>query len=193
MTVQNINIAEIQAGNEIEFHRLFNLYYPRLMSLACRFVPEFIAADIVQDIFVMYWEQKKSITPNSLYSYLCKSTQNNCLNYIKHQTIETDYAEMLLDAERQIQFMKENTDNNILWNEILERDTKKQLEAAIESLPAKCKEAFILSFYQELTYKEIGERMHISPRTVEEHVQKAYKILRVSLKHLLFILLIGLR
>ena len=191
MTNQDIDIVSLQEGNEEEFHRLFNQLYPRLMSLACRFVPEFIAADIVQEVFIMYWEQKNSLFPDSIYSYLYKSTQNNCLNYLKHQTIESDYAETLQEAARRVQMMEENTDNNVLWNEVLERDVKKQLQLAIDTLPAKCKEAFILSFYHDLTYKEIGERMNISPRTVEDHVQKAYKILRKLLKHLLFILLLS--
>ena len=183
MLSPDIDLQALQKGNEMEFHRFFNLFYPRLMSLACRFVPEYVAEDLVQDVFIRYWEQKEMLKPDSLHSYLYKCTQNNCLNYIKHQHVEDDYASMVREAEERILAMAEHSDVNILWNEMLERDVRKTLNEAIEKLPPKCREAFVLSFYHEMTYKEIGERMGVSPRTVEEHVQKAHKVLRDLLKH----------
>ena len=192
MLSQNIDIKALRTGDEMEFHRFFNLFYPRLMSLACRFVPEYVAEDIVQDVFIKYWEQKEMLTPDSLHSYLYKCTQNDCLNYIKHQHIEDDYASMVREAEERILMIAEHSDVNVLWNEMLERDVRKMLREAIEKLPPKCREAFVLSFYHELTYKEIAVRMGISSRTVEEHVQKAYKVLRDLLKHLLFFILMSI-
>ena len=56
MQTISIDINKVQKGDEAEFRLLFNLFYPRLMSVACRFVPEHIAEDIVQSVFVMYWE-----------------------------------------------------------------------------------------------------------------------------------------
>ena len=47
-----------------------------------------------------------------------------------------------------------------------------------------------MSYFKEMTYKEIAEAMHISSRTVEEHVQKATKFLREDLKEVLFCLLV---
>ena len=63
------------------------------MSVACRFVPEHIAEDIVQSVFVMYWEQKSTLTPNAIHSFLYKCTQNNCLNYLKHQAVVLGHEE----------------------------------------------------------------------------------------------------
>ena len=81
MQTISIDINKVQKGDETEFRLLFNLFYPRLMSVACRFVPEHIAEDIVQSVFVMYWEQKSALIPNAIHSFLYKCTQNNCLNY----------------------------------------------------------------------------------------------------------------
>ena len=87
MQTISIDINKVQKGDEAEFRLLFNLFYPRLMSVACRFVPEHIAEDIVQSVFVMYWEQKSTLIPNAIHSFLYKCTQNNCLNYLKHQVL----------------------------------------------------------------------------------------------------------
>lgn len=74
MQTISIDINKVQKGDETEFRLLFNLFYPRLMSVACRFVPEHIAEDIVQSVFVMYWEQKSALIPNAIHSFLYKCT-----------------------------------------------------------------------------------------------------------------------
>ena len=94
MQTISIDINKVQKGDEAEFRLLFNLFYPRLMSVACRFVPEHIAEDIVQSVFVMYWEQKFTLTPNAIHSFLYKCTQNNCLNYLKHQAVVLGHEEV---------------------------------------------------------------------------------------------------
>ncbi len=93
MQTISIDINKVQKGDETEFRLLFNLFYPRLMSVACRFVPEHIAEDIVQSVFVMYWEQKSALIPNAIHSFLYKCTQNNCLNYLKHQAVVLGHEE----------------------------------------------------------------------------------------------------
>lgn len=78
------------------------------MSVACRFVPEHIAEDIVQSVFVMYWEQKSTLTPNAIHSFLYKCTQNNCLNYLKHQAVVLGHEEEVRLAEERMAFQLED-------------------------------------------------------------------------------------
>ena len=77
MQTISIDINKVQKGDETEFRLLFNLFYPRLMSVACRFVPEHIAEDIVQSVFVMYWDHKSALITNAIHSLLYKCKQNN--------------------------------------------------------------------------------------------------------------------
>lgn len=124
MQTISIDINKVQKGNEAEFRLLFNLFYPRLMSVACRFVPEHIAEDIVQSVFVMYWEQKSTLTPNAIHSFLYKCTQNNCLNYLKHQAVVLGHEEEVRLAEERMAFQLAGSDANELWNEVVERDIR---------------------------------------------------------------------
>lgn len=181
---------KLRKGDETEFRLLFHLFYPRLMALACRFVPEFIAEDMVQNVFAMYWEQKAMLDPHHIHSFLYKCTQNTCLNYVKHQSIVLGHEEEVRLAEERIAFQLAHSDANELWNEVVERDVHQILMDSIAKLPPKCREAFEYSYFKEMTYKEIAEVMHISPRTVEEHVQKATKFLRADLKDILFCFLL---
>lgn len=193
MQAVTIDINKVQKGDEAEFRLLFNFFYPRLMSVACRFVPEHIAEDMVQSVFIMYWEQKSTLIPNAIHSFLYKCTQNNCLNYLKHQAVVLGHEEEVRLAGERIAFQSENSDANELWNEVVERDIRKLLEDSIAKLPPKCRQAFELSYFKGMSYKEIAEVMYISSRTVEEHVQKATKFLRTDLKEVLFCLLFLLR
>lgn len=138
MQTISIDINKVQKGDETEFRLLFNLFYPRLMSVACRFVPEHIAEDIVQSVFVMYWEQKSALIPNAIHSFLYKCTQNNCLNYLKHQAVVLGHEEEVRLAEERMAFQLAGSDANELWNEVVERDIRKLLKASISKLPPKC-------------------------------------------------------
>lgn len=132
MKPSDINIDKLKSGDEHEFRLLFDLLYPRMMSVACRFVSEDAAEDVVQEVFVKYWENKTVLSPDSIQSFLYKCTQNGCLNYIKHQAIVSGHKENVKIAE------------------------------AIAKLSPKAKEAFELSFYKGLNHREIAEIMNIS-------------------------------
>ena len=87
MQTISIDINKVQKGDETEFRLLFNLFYPRLMSVACRFVPEHIAEDIVQSVFVMYWEQKSALIPNAIHSFLyntCFYSDSGGMRFYSH-------------------------------------------------------------------------------------------------------------
>src|SRR5262249_8733729 len=63
-----------------------------------------------------------------------------------------------------------------------ERDEMAVLQEAIDRLPPKCREIFLLSRFSKLSYKEIASSLDISPKTVENQLGKALKLLRAYLK-----------
>ena len=62
------------------------------------------------------------------------------------------------------------------------------ISALISMLPPRQQEVFRLSRDEELSYREIAERLQISERTVEHHISDALKFLRKNIKlYLLFL------
>jgi RNA polymerase sigma-70 factor (ECF subfamily) len=57
-----------------------------------------------------------------------------------------------------------------------------QVSDAIQKLPEKCRQVFLLSRSEELSNKEIAERSGISVNTVEQHMRKALRLLRNGLQ-----------
>jgi RNA polymerase sigma-70 factor (ECF subfamily) len=80
--------------------------------------------------------------------------------------------------------------SSIEGSKIIEsHDFRKHIEAAINSLPEKCGEAFRLKYLYGMTNTDIAKAMNISVRTAEGHTYKALKELRRKLSHLLIILI----
>jgi RNA polymerase sigma-70 factor (ECF subfamily) len=178
-----IFIERIKSGDVQAFELLFKTDYTKLTFFANRFLNDLDASEeIVSGVFVFLWEKKdKLVFTTSVHSYLYKTVQNRCLNYIKRKKIENEYVNYL-------------SRNNLLedypdtWNLYLEKDLEGQARKAIDTLPEKCREIFKLSRFEHLRNKQIAERLSISEKTVERQITIALEKLRNYLKNTLRIL-----
>ena len=180
---------DIKAGNKDSFPQLFEFYYPKLMRLACRFVDDEEAKDLVQEVFVDYWKIKQNIDITNVSSYLYKSIKNKCFNHIRHQAVVNNYASSLKIAHARMEYLENTTDDNEVFSQVNNRNLRELIEASTAKLPPKCQEAFKLCFFHEMTSREAAELMGVSPRTVEGHIQKAILHLRADLNPYIFLLL----
>ncbi|MFV0591314.1 MAG: sigma-70 family RNA polymerase sigma factor, partial [Draconibacterium sp.] len=70
----------------------------------------------------------------------------------------------------------ENPESEVLYKELVQ-----QVEAIVEELPEKCRIVYRMSREEQLSHKEISNRLNISPKTVENHITKALFVLRASI------------
>ena len=188
-----IDVHRIKEGDQEAFKRFIVHFYPKLMSLACRFVDDQAARDLVQDIFAYYWEQKHQIDVNNVQSYLFKVLQNRCLNYLKHQMVIEEYTAKIRIAEARISFLNDRTDSNDVLKQVIDWDLREQIETSVKKLPPKAAEVFRLCYYEDMSHKEIADKLEISVRTVASHVRTAVLFLREDLKDLLILYIVFLR
>ena len=71
---------------------------------------------------------------------------------------------------------------------VSELETK--ISSALDKLPERCKQVFMLNRFEDLKYKEVAEKLGISVKTVEVQMSKALKILREELKDYIYILIL---
>ena len=124
------------------------------------------AEDIVEDCFTKAWqmiEEEKEFDDFKAYMY--RSVRNGCISFIR-QRKETVGVECIPEVD------EETVDTS-------ERDAR--LWKAIDSLPDKCREVFLLSKRDGLSNDEIAARMDISIKTVKNHMTKAFSRLRDEL------------
>ena len=170
-----ILFLRVKQGDKPAFDILFNKFYVRL----CRFAVSFtkskeLAEETVQNMFIKLWCQRDRIEiKTSVISYLFTAVRNQALNELKKTLIRKNYESEYISH---IETMNDNSSN------VNEKNFKATLGKAMEQLPEKCREIFILCKNEGLTYDEIAEYLKISPKTVDNQMGIALKKLRELLK-----------
>ena len=153
----------------MSFSELYLIYYPKLVRFAKEFViQEEDAENITQDVFIILWENRDFIEHiDNMNAYLFRLVRNKCLDYLKHKVFEQRYVESV-QTSYEVDVVEDN-------------DTEILIRAAINSLPKRCRDIFLLSRVEGLKYKEISEQLGISVNTVECQMGIALKKLRIKL------------
>ncbi|WP_431212826.1 RNA polymerase sigma-70 factor [Puia sp. P3] len=175
-----------------QFQAVFRTWYSPLCNYAVTFTKDpDISEDIVQDLFVKIWEQRRGLlTETSIRYYLFTAVRNNCITWLRREKQQAtipfadDQANDLTEdagyAGDAVEPNSGNTDG--LRGTGGARDEMVILQEGIGLLPPKCREVFLLSRFSQLSYKEIAESLGISPKTVENQLGKALRMLRAYLK-----------
>lgn len=129
--------------------------------------------DIVQNVFLRLWQQRHRLeNVTNIKSFMYSAVYNGFLNYLRDR-------KNLLDIEK-VQISEIDSIAHSESEGLIKRQmdlVKKQ----IEKLPPKCKRVFVLSKQEGLTNIEIADFMGISKKTVENHISKAFRMLRDAL------------
>ena len=184
----NVLLKALQKGEEKAFEYIFDHYYDGLLNYAGRIVGEMeLANDLVQETFCKLYEGHADLNIHlSIKSYLYKSVYNSCLNEIKHRNVVNNYV----DRELLNFYFSEIIQTPEAELALLGEDINHALQEAIDKLPGRCREVFVLSKMNEMSNKEIAERLNISVKTVEIQMTKALSRLRKELEWLLCIIFI---
>lgn len=168
----------------MSFSELYLTYYPKLVRFAKEFVKlEEDAENITQDVFTDLWEKRDNLDRiENMNAYLFRLVRNRCLDYLKHKIFEQRYVENM-QAHFTIELnLKLQSLDRFDVSDISEgNDTEILVRAAIDSLPKRCRDIFLLSRVEGLKYREISERLGISVNTVECQMGIALKKLRMKL------------
>ena len=164
-------LKNICQGNEESFTEVFDHYYPELCFYADKFIRDFDESrSLVQQVFVDIWiKRNKIVIQQSLKAYLFRTVHNYALDYLKHKRVEEKY---LREAQPELITFDRNL--------IEEAELNARINLAIEALPEKCREIFILCRFEELRYNEIALKLGISVKTVEMQMGIALKKLRLK-------------
>ena len=186
-------ISAIRAGSREAFDEMCGRYYAPLTAYARLFLNGNWAQDVVPDLFVNVWVRREALDPGqSLYGYLLRSVYNRALNYLDKNRRAGDYRAYYQERIASMGSAYYAPDNSPIIRKLYSDDLRASLDAAIESLPPKCREVFRLSYLEDLSNREISERLGISQSTVENHMYAALKQLRRKLSKEQLLLLLAL-
>ena len=168
----------------MSFSELYLMYYPKLVRFAKEFVAlEEDAENITQDVFTDLWERRDAIDHiENVNAYLFRLVRNRCLDYLKHKVFEQKYAENVQASfEIELNLKLQSLDRFDVSDISEGNETERLVRDAINSLPKRCRDIFLLSRMKGLKYREISEKLGISVSTVECQMGIALKKLRVKL------------
>jgi RNA polymerase sigma-70 factor (ECF subfamily) len=177
-------IKALREGNHLAYEQLFDSSYEPLCRYAYSILKDINEAeDVVQKTFCKLWDQRETLNiQSSISSYLYRIVHNDCINTIhqntSHQEHNLNYIASMNDAP------------NTTIEHIESSDLQRAIDNALAGLPPQCRRVFEMSRIEQLSYAEIATQLNISTNTVENHISKALKLLRVELKDFLSLYLL---
>jgi RNA polymerase sigma-70 factor (ECF subfamily) len=169
-------------GDSVSLRILIDRYTSHIYNYSFRFVGEFNASDVTQDIFIKVWKNLKNFDENksSFKTWIFTITRNTIIDFLRKRKIRV-FSDLDTEDEN---FSESLEDESLLPNEILEKlEDEKFLNNLVEKLSDKYKEVLILYYQEEMTFKEIGEMLGKPLNTVKSYHHRAILKLREEVKN----------
>ena len=168
-------LSLLKTDDNAAFAELYVRYWQKLFSVAANKLKNIDEAqEIVQDIFLDIWNRRKEIDVTStLSAYLSVALKYRIINLLAKKQRELKYADY---AKNRLSIADNSTEQLLSFDEL-----KEKLAKHVAALPDQCRLVFTLSREQGLSRKEIATQLGISEKTVESHLTKALKRLKLGL------------
>lgn len=172
--LDDIQLMELlRAGSEPAFTEIYNRYWEKLLGIAYGHTKDkSTAEEILQEVFLSLWNRKEVIEVQSLQGYLATAVKFSIFKQHQRQRRRIEIEQ----SEYKVQLLSEDED------EIDARFLKEYINGIVEQLPEKCQLVFRYSRESGLNIPEIAKEMNIAEKTVESHLTKALKTIRLNLK-----------
>lgn len=167
-------------GEDGAFDVLYQRYWKRLLYKALlKLQVEADAEEVVQDTLLAIWKSKGQLPiRNSFAAYI-----GAMLRYQIMGRLAANKKHAFLPVDN----LSEPSDHSMQqWLDFADLQT--EIETAIRELPEKCQLVFRMSREDGLNDRQIAEHLHVSQKTVEAHITKALKRLRIKLGKLSFLI-----
>jgi RNA polymerase sigma-70 factor (family 1) len=164
-----------RAGNHDAFTEIYHRHFSMLFRIASRIVEDESAAkDVIQDVFISFFENASKREILNLQAYLLQSVKYKCFMHLRSGKI----------SEKHLQRMQHIIVSNVVEEAFNAAELQEVLDKGMAVLPEKCREVFYLSRFESLPNKQIASLLNISHKTVENQITKALKLLRLSVDKL---------
>lgn len=182
-------IKRALAGDQKAYKKLRFKYYEAIYNLIYRMIRDKDEVeDLTQEAFIKAFTSLSSFNDEFAFStWLYKIATNNCIDYIRRKKLQTFSIDKPVES-KESDFTYELPDSTYEPDqELINRQRKKLLEDAINSLPAKYRQVIHLRHVEEKEYQEIAAMLRLPLGTVKAHIFRARemlnKYLRDKLRH----------
>lgn len=181
--ISNASMTNIISGLEA-FSSLFERFRKPYILFAYSYVKNMDEAeDIYMDVMMRFWENRKELPENlHLPSYLLTAIKNRALNSLRQQNVRSDAGQMLNEHQlRELDFRISSLEA-CEPTDLFASEIRQIIADTLQEMPVYTRMVFTMSRYENLTNKEIAEKLHVNIKTVEYHISKSLKVLRENLR-----------
>ena len=167
-------IIALKNGDEEAFTSLYHRYCNKVYKFcSLYFTNNSSAEEVVQEVFIKLWDIRSYVNENeNLECLLFIITRNMIFDNTRKNFNESFYQISILAAYDKAYDIEE---------ELHAKDLKVYIDRLVNELTPRQKEIFCMSRYEHLSYKEIAEKLNITPKTVERHINDALKYLKKNI------------
>jgi len=166
-------VSRLKAGEAAALEELVARYHRPLVLHASRLLDDLdVAQDIAQEVFIRLWQGRRGLRPETVRAYVYRLAHNLAVDELRKRSVRA----------RPLPIHRETPAPPATPADVVaEKDLDEVVTRAIARLPPRRREVFVLSYFHQLSYQEIGSVMRISPETVKIHMAHALADLRASL------------
>ena len=163
-------LVKLKRGNIRSFEAIYDRYAPMVLNFVRKMIKDQMRAeDITQNIFMRLYVSRNSLEPGlSLKNWLFVCARNEALDVLRSKWAK-------------VQEIMEDAQVSVPEDEMIRRESAAQLRTMVDDLPDQRAKILKMSKLDELSNREIAERLGLSVRTVEKHLELALKDLRGKL------------
>ncbi len=137
------------------------------------------------------WEKKHELDIDSnLHAFLTKIVKLKTWNHIEKQRRRIDIEKDLYDDFSRELNLKLYSLESMNVSDIYISEIEKIIQESLQTLPEQTQIIFKLSRDEFLSNRKIAEQMNLSEKSIEYHISKALKVLRLELSDYLKIIIL---
>ncbi len=167
----------ISKNDEAAFSELYDRFWKKMFAVAYNRLKEVQdAEDIVHDVFVRLWANRQKLEIGELENYLATAVKYGVLSKIKKRAREKKHPK----TETSLSVVESSSETKVHYRQILEL-----VRTEVEKLPERCRLIFKYSRDEGMPVKQIAAKLSISPKTVENQINKALRQLKTATRSIM--------
>ena len=171
-------VQALAQDDELAFAEIYERYYAPLHAQARRkLTGAHDAEELVQDLFVALWHKRHTAVIQQLNAYLFTALKYRVIDCVQARLVRQNYAATFPQHLAKPDRGTEET--------VAAADLSAALAASVGSLPGHAQEVFRLSRMEHRSVPEIAAYLCVSVKTVEYHLSRSLKLLRLHLRDFL--------
>jgi len=170
-------LQQLTHNDQAAFTAIYQRYWKLLFREAMNVLrSQKEAEDCVQELFVSLWNRRQHLPEIAdLKAYMQTAVRYRCIDRIEREMIRGGYLEDFTN------YMEAHHSLPSVEEELYARELAANIDQLMDKMPGKMREVFRLSRQEQLTHREIAERLQISEETVKKQIYLALKILKSHL------------